>query len=258
MPTFRPIVMSTVQYDAELRTGQIQPAEVLGLARRLGVDGVELRDVYWSDKAAEILTCRALSVELGLTLTYATFARIFDVEPNGRESVRQAIVDGAALGARIVRIFPGPVPDDSKKSEWDQSEALVRFAAEQGVTLALENFARSPGGTLEEVASTLDRFRQSSIGANVDIGNYAQNGQDVPTAIERLNDRVAYAHLKHMRKVRDSSEATFLGGGDNSLDLTLAAFARLPQPVTFCLEFAGGGDPEGRIQKSVAFLAGNG
>jgi hypothetical protein len=34
----------------------------------------------------------------------------------------------------------------------------------------------------------------------------------------------------------------------------LAELARLPQPVIHCFEFAGGGDPVGRIQKSLAYL----
>ena len=83
--SFWPILMSTVQYDGELRTGQIDLTEVMRTAKRLGVDGVELRDVYWGDKTADIVACRRLSEDIGLRLTYATFARLFGDEPNGRD-----------------------------------------------------------------------------------------------------------------------------------------------------------------------------
>jgi hypothetical protein len=33
-------------------------------------------------------------------------------------------------------------------------------------------------------------------------------------------------------------------------------FAGLGQPITYCFEFGGGGDPEGRVQKSLDFLRG--
>jgi sugar phosphate isomerase/epimerase len=254
MAANRPIIMSTVQYDGELQTGQDRVSDVLRVAKRLGVDGVELRDVYWADKSAEIAACRQLRDELGLVLTYATFARLFGDEPNGREAVRQAIGDAAALGVGLVRVFPGPVPDDADLAGWAASEQLVRLAADRGITLALENFAGSPGGRLEEIERALRRFTSPSLGTNVDIGNYALNGQDVPTAIRTLGPRVVYAHLKHNRRVEDKIEATYLGGGDVPLDETMAEFDRLPQPITFCFEFGGGGDPEGRVKKSLAYL----
>jgi sugar phosphate isomerase/epimerase len=257
MPEFRPILLSTVQYDAELRTGQIQLTDVLRVAKQLGVDGVELRDVYWNDKASDLPSCRRLADELSLVLSYATFARLFgDEATNGREAVRQAIDDGAALQAPIVRVFPGPVPEDDDRASWAASEALVNLAGARGIVLALENFSGSPGGRLAEIQRVLKRYSAPSLGTNVDIGNYALNGQDVPAAIRALGPRIVYAHLKHNRRVEDKIEATYLGAGDVPLDETMRLFAGLGQPITYCFEFGGGGDPEGRIQKSLDFLRG--
>jgi sugar phosphate isomerase/epimerase len=252
----RPVLLSTVQYDEALRSGQTRLADVLRVAKRLGVDGVELRDVYWTDQATEIAECRALAAELGLTLSYATFARLFGDEPNGPVAAREAIEVGAALGAPLVRIFPGPVPDDSDALSWAGARELVDLAAQRGLTIALENFAGSPGSRLDEVEHVLRQINSPSLGTNVDIGNYTANGQDVPVAIRALADRVVYAHLKHMRTTATGSEATYLGGGDLPLTETMAAFDRLPRAVTYCFEFAGGGDPEGRIVKSLEFLRG--
>src|SRR5579859_3350921 len=112
MPSSRPVLLSTVQFDEALRSGQTRLADVIRAAKRLGVDGVELRDVYWLDKPVDIAACRGHAAELGLVLSYATFARVFGDEPNGTISAHQALEDGAALGARLVRVFPGAVPDD--------------------------------------------------------------------------------------------------------------------------------------------------
>ncbi|HEY8885183.1 MAG TPA: sugar phosphate isomerase/epimerase family protein [Chloroflexota bacterium] len=256
MAEFRPILMSTVQYDPELRSGQRPLTEILQVAKRLGVDGVELRDVYWADKSADLPTCRRLSEELGLRLAYATFARLFGAEPNGRESVRQAIEDGAALGAPIVRIFPGPVPDDADGHGWAGARELIDLATKRGIVLALENYSGTPGGRLDEIEHVLRQIDSPTLGTNVDIGNYNLNGQDIPAAIRALGPRIVYSHLKHNRRVEDKNEATYLGGGDLPLDDTIAEFGRLAQPVTYCFEFAGGGDPEGRIQKSLDYLRG--
>jgi sugar phosphate isomerase/epimerase len=254
MPKSRLILLSTVQYDEVLRTGQTRLPEVIRAAKRLGVDGVELRDVYWSNLSADIPACRGLAAELGLTLSYATFARLFGDEPNGPRAARAAIEVGAALHVSLVRVFPGPVPDDSDDASWAGATELVSLAAERGITLALENFGGTPGGRLDEVEHVLRRIHSPSLGTNIDIGNYTSHGQDVPAAIRALADRVVYTHLKHMRKTASGSEATYLGGGDLPLEETMAAFDRLPQPVTYCFEFTGGGDPEGRVSKSLEYL----
>jgi hypothetical protein len=49
-------------------------------------------------------------------------------------------------------------------------------------------------------------------------------------------------------------DTTYLGGGTFPLCAVLAEFARLLQKVIHCFEFGGGGDPEGRIEKSLAYL----
>ena len=49
-----------------------------------------------------------------------------------------------------------------------------------------------------------------SLGTNLDIGNYALNGQDVPAAIRALGPRIVYAHLKHNRRVDDKNKYTLV------------------------------------------------
>jgi hypothetical protein len=45
-----------------------------------------------------------------------------------------------------------------------------------------------------------------------------------------------------------------LGGGALPLDAIFAELDRLPQQIIYCFEFVGGGDPDARIAKSLAYL----
>jgi sugar phosphate isomerase/epimerase len=255
MTKSRTVLISTVQYESELRSGAIDFRGVLDVAKRLGVDGVEFRDVYWKDKGADIsMVCSALQ-DLGLIATYATFTTLFGGEQANQEALRTAVDDAAALGAVLVRVFPGHVPAADDTPAWEKASEAIEYAARRAVTVAVENFVRAPGCHLSEVKQVLDRIRTPSLRTNLDIGNYAMNGEDVAVAIRTLGDRIISSHLKDVADTPDGPVATYLGGGNLPLASLLAEFDRLPQPVFHCFEFGGGGDPEDRIRKSLDLLA---
>jgi sugar phosphate isomerase/epimerase len=248
----RPILISTVQYDAELTAGTVLSLDVIEVAKRLGVDGVELRDGYWRDKDREIAAARRKLDELGLIVTYATNLALFT--PADQVSLRRAVDDAVALGSSLVRVFPGSVPPDVNRAAWSAAREAVDDAAERGIVLALENFGRVPGCRLAEVAGILDRIESPALGTNVDVGNYAANGEDAVVAVRALADRIVSTHLRDHAETPAGVDATYLGGGTLPLPAILAELARLPQKVIYCFEFEGGGDPEGRIAKSLNFL----
>ena len=120
------------------------------------------------------------------------------------------------------------------------------------MAIALENFAGTPGRRLDEVKAVLDGIQSPALGTNLDVGNYAANGQDVVEAIRILGERVIYTHLKDVTP--GTPGATYLGDGRLPIAQIVAAFDRLPQRVIHCFEFGGGGDPDGRINASLALL----
>jgi hypothetical protein len=63
----------------------------------------------------------------------------------------------------------------------------------------------------------------------------------------------SYAHLKD-RPADPAGLHTYLGGGMMSLGPILAELDSLPQEMIYCFEFPGGGDPDGRIVESLAYL----
>jgi sugar phosphate isomerase/epimerase len=158
-----------------------------------------------------------------------------------------------ALGSPLLRIFPGAAPEDRSDPEWSFAKEAVEYAASLGVVLALENFGKSPGGTVREIAHILNAIQHPALQTNIDIGNYATNGEDVVAAIQAVGERAVYAHLKD--KLGSQSDATtHLGGGDMPMREIMTALEALPQHIIYCFEFAGAGEADARIEKSLAYL----
>ncbi len=250
----RPVLLSVVQYDRALRAGAMDVSAVLRTARSLGVDGVEVRPDYLQDPARELHAVQDVAGQLGLLLTYATMATLFTEGSGGVQALRQDIADARTLGAALLRIFPGTVPDSADDPGWDRAQAAVAEAARQGVVLALENFGRAPGCTVHEIRQVLERLGPAGLVTNIDIGNYAGAGEDVPAAIRALGAWARAAHLKDQPAAPDDPGATYLGGGALPLPAILDALDRLPQRLLLCFEFGGGADPDEHIRRSLTYL----
>jgi sugar phosphate isomerase/epimerase len=249
----RPVLISIMQYEDELAAGRVAVADVIDVAARLGADGVEIRPQGWRDRERELPLARERLAAGGLLVTYATMTTLFSADPADGERLRRDIDDAQALGATQLRVFQGPAPADDDSEGWAAGQAMVDYATARGVTLALENYSGSPGGTIAELARTLDRL--PALAVNLDIGNYPRHGEDVVTAIGRFGDRAISAHLKDQGGPPDWATYS-LGGGTLDLPRIMAALEALPQRLLYCFEFRGGGDPEGRIARSLAYLRG--
>ncbi len=249
----RPVLISVMQFDDALNQGSMNIFDLIDVARRLGVDGVELRREWWPAWQNELATARQRFEEAGLLLTYATFVTLFSENNDDQTTLRQDIDAAAALGASQLRVFLGPAPAADDQAGWDAGRRIVEYAASKGVVIALENFARTPGATLAEIEQTLQQIQHAALKVNIDIGNYVLHGQDVPAAIRTLGERIVSAHLKDQPADLEQPP-TYLGGGGQDLLAVFAEFDRLPQPVIYCYEFQGGEDAEDRILQSQAYL----
>jgi sugar phosphate isomerase/epimerase len=244
----RPVFISVVQYQEQIAAGTTHSTDLFDTAHRLGAAGVELRPQFWADKGRELPAARDRAAHHGLLVTYATMGRLFDSDP---ASLRQDIDDAAALGSPLLRVFPGPVPADDDDAGWERGRSIARYADERGITLALENFVGTPGGTLAEIERTLARIPEMM--TNIDIGNYPRHDQDVPAAIRAVGNRAVSVHLKDADD--DSAHGTtYLGGASLPLPAILDALDRLPQRLLYIFEFGGGDNPDDRITRSLAYL----
>ncbi len=253
----RPVLISVVQYQPQLESGAFSIMDVIDKAVAHGVDGVELRREVWPAYRTEVPAARRRIEEAGLLVTFGTFSTLFNTDAAAHELLLADIATAHALGAPLVRVFPGATPPADDAAGWGRGRAAVARAAELGVQIALENYARTPGGTLAEVAHILTTIDSPALKTNIDIGNYPQHGQDVVAAIAAIGDRAIYAHIKDFAGAV-GGPATGLGEGVLALAPIFAALNRLPQRVILCFEFPGGDDPDARIDASLAVLRAQG
>ncbi len=251
-PSNRPILISAMQFEDELKSGQRSVWEVIDIALQTGADGIELRRETWPRLDEELAEAARRIADAGLLVTYATQATLFG---NAAASLqlRQDIDAAAALDAPIVRFFPGQTPQADDDPAWARAHQTVEYAAAQGTIIALENYARTPGGTLAEIQGALSRLASPALRTNLDMGNYPNHGQNVVAAIDTLADHIIAAHLKD-KTANPDDPPIHLGAGVLPLTDILTALNRLPQRVYYIFEFRGGSDPLGGIRQSLSYL----
>jgi sugar phosphate isomerase/epimerase len=251
MANERPILISVIQYLPQLESGSLKISELVNKARDFGVDGVELRREAWPAYKTELPAVRKQIEELGLVVTYATFSTLFNQDEAAHALLLEDVRTAAALGAPLLRVFPGATPADDDAQGWAKGREAVDLAGSLGIQLALENFARTPGGTLAEVANILQKIDTPALRANIDIGNYPLHNQDPIQAIQAIGHKAIYCHVKDYGGSPDAGPVRF-GEGVLPLADIFAALDQLPQRVILCFEFSGGPDPDQHIRDAFA------
>lgn len=253
MSVERPILISVVQYQSHLESGRMTIAEMVNKAREFGVDGVELRREVWPAYKTELPAVRQQIDSLGLIVTFATFSTLFNEDDAAHQLLLEDIETAAALGAPLLRVFPGQTPPEGDTAGWAKAREAVDRAAARGIALALENYARTPGGTLAEVSHILDQIDVPALRANIDLGNYSNHNENVLDAIERIGNKAIYVHVKDAANPPTDAPLA-LGEGALPLAEIFAALDRLPQRILLCFEFPGGDDPDQRIRNAQALV----
>ncbi|HCK10299.1 sugar phosphate isomerase/epimerase [bacterium] len=249
----RPVVASIVQYQTAIEAGTMSVTELVEKVAELGVDGVELRREAWEEcgtlMSEELEAVKARVAELGLLITFGTHSVIF-CEGVDRDQVLADVDTAAALGSPLCRLFSGPVPEAEDDPAWAWAKQVIDRAEEKGIVIALENYARSPGGTLGEIQTVLNHFDVPGLKTNIDTGNYAGWKQDHLEAIEAIGHRAAYVHVKDPREGGTSVP----GEGDLDMKRIFAALDALPHKIVYCFEFPGGDEPDDRITRGLEFM----
>jgi len=251
MSVDRPILISVVQYLPQLESGALKISEFVNKAHELGVDGVELRREAWVAYQSELPAVRQQIEELGLLVTYATFSTLFNADDGAHQVMLDDVRTAAALGAPLLRLFPGATAPADDAKGWAKAREAVDLAASLGIQIALENFARTPGGTLAEVAHILRQIDTPALRTNIDIGNYPLHNQDPIAAIQAIGDKAIYAHIKDYGG-SPTAGAVLFGKGVLPLAEIFAALDQLPQRIILCFEFPGGHEPDQHIRDAFA------
>ncbi len=227
--------------------GETPIRQALETAKECGYDGLELAfgaghlNVDTTRKTCQQIRQDAedLGMHLG-TLISGNFwgCSLAAAEPGQRKAAvkftRQYIKVAHWLGVPTVLVIPGAVdvgwdgsvPVTPYQQVWDNATKslakLLPFAADHGVTLALENvwnkFLLGP----VEFNMFIDQFSSSNLGAYFDVGNVVITGYPQHW-IEILGKRIAAVHVKNFQ--REDAGGLLHGFGDDLLqgDVDFAA-----------------------------------
>ena len=251
----RPVLACGVQFQDQLKNTDLSVADLPPIIARLGLDGIEFREIYWKDKSAELPATSAAMRAHGLLPTYATFTTLISADPAAREQLLGDIDDAHALGSHLLRVFLGPWPEGEDAPQmWAGTRAAIARAASYGMILTLENFIGIPGNHRAEVEAALVELNSPILRTNIDTANYVQNGEDLIENMKALHRYIDYSHLKDVKSVDGKWQVVGLGEGELPFDQIFALFDSTGRdfPVTF--EFGGGSDPERAIARSYEHL----
>jgi sugar phosphate isomerase/epimerase len=162
----------------------MQLSDVVDLAAEWNLDGVELTSYYFPNPVSPeyLRAIQAQCFRLGLDISGTAIGNDFClVDGPAREfeleMTRQWIDHAASIGAPVIRIFAGKVPNgDTEAAALDRcivgiNESL-KYAAEKGVALAIENHGGITS-TPEQLLSIVRRVDPSPwFGINFDSGNF--------------------------------------------------------------------------------------
>ncbi len=260
---------------SEARRGRLDAPAFVRYAAGIGVEGVELLDVFWRDQGREETQALDALAETGLPVSAYAIGNDL-VQPDPHERARQvrhilAGVDTARrLGTGLLRVFSGSAKEGASAEQGRRwiVEGLregAAYAAAHGVILALENHGLF-AGRADQVRAIVDEVGSAALRANVDTGNFLLVGQDPAVAARELASLAAYVHLKDFRPAGDEDQpddvyagldgrrfaGRVIGDGAVRLDAVLGALRDAGYEGWLSIEYEGAGDARGGLERSVA------
>jgi len=186
---------------------KLSVAERFALAKRAGLDGVEIPSTYETQAEVEQLVAAAAAAGIEVHSVMASTHWQFPLSSTD-EAVRVQAVEGIKhalwvakwAGADTVLVVPAVVNEDvSYAAAWEISQKSIRellpTAEETGVRMGMENvwnkFLLSP----LEMRDYVDAFEHELVCAYFDVGNILMYGYPHQW-IEILGDRICKIHVK--------------------------------------------------------------
>lgn len=245
-----------------------------------GFDGVELRgfsrdglctDEYLGIVQKEMDRTGLTNVVLSLNADFMQGGKKWEDELNRWSDVLQKGID---MGVRTFNSFTGTllaqgttyIEFDKNGSgcatldQWelaiDAYKHLGAIAEKGGARIAFETHNCYLHDLATPTKKLLDMIDSPAVGANVDMGNIVLNvnGETLENALEILNSKIYYIHLKNMIKLPGGG---FLGTGMGDGCINNRAFLRILHEQGYagivCLEAPRAGDRDHFAQSDLAY-----
>lgn len=273
-------------------TFEMTVSEWIDHAAGLGVDGLEF---YWGftpyEQPGELERLRGEAEDRGLDIPMMCFSPDFtkpaeDARLAEVAKQKKAIDATAGLGGTYCRVLTGqrrPDVEYERALEWvvECIRASLRYAADRGITLVLENHYKDGYWNYPEFAQHAATFLEvlnrlgdePCLGVNYDPSNAIVAGDDPIELLEAVKDRVVTMHasdryleggtLEDLRAMEMESEAGYasilrhgvIGEGLNDYDRIFSILADVGFNGWISIE--DGDEPESgmeRLQASADFL----
>jgi sugar phosphate isomerase/epimerase len=260
-------------YYAVWKRGDIDIPGFIRTVREKGADGVELLDFFWKDKSSEITAVEdALAETATPVAVYSVSNNFVNADEAARLAQVQVIksgVDSAKhFGAKVVRVFAGNYDEQHSYHQsfnWivDGLKAAADYAAEHGMTLALENHGRLAGRS-GQVKQIIAAVNNPALKANPDTGNFLLVHQTPYEAVKELAPYAAMVHFKDFQEVPQTFSAfayvsldglkyagTAIGEGDVALSLCVDELRNAGFDGWINIEYEGNDDPTVAVPKSI-------
>ena len=164
-----------------LQSGEMSLEDFIRKGYEMGLDGVELTSYYFPTTEQGFLKgLKRAALAYGLDIAGAAIGGSFAQPEEARAGqvalAREWVDVSVTLGAPLLRVFAGPVPEGHTEEEaraWCIAglREAVEYAEGKGVVLALENHGGITA-TFEQVRQLVEGVGSDWLRVNLDVGNY--------------------------------------------------------------------------------------
>jgi sugar phosphate isomerase/epimerase len=221
------------------------PADAVGLARRFGLDGIEIRSVWerrpheLSRDAVRTLARMAADAELAVcgvaTPVFKCALGDRDAISEHYEMLKRCLDLCGELNAPLARIFtfwkpgaPGAPADAGMERPWDEAlspiadrvAAAAQIAEDFSAGLAIENEPSVYGSTCARVAELLRRIDHPLLSAVWDPGNALYDPDrepPYPDGYEIVKPHLSHVHVKDARRDPHGGPTTAVAFGSGEV-----------------------------------------
>ncbi|GBF73708.1 hypothetical protein PA598K_02022 [Paenibacillus sp. 598K] len=269
--------LCTISYRHQLTSF----GELVRLASRLGLDGIEL----WGVHAGQLYEQERRQTEEGLRRLLGAGAEIsmisdyIDLSPGAdrdaaRDRCLRQLERARWFGAGRIRCFAGhrasrDLSDGEREAIVEQAVALGRLCLEAGVQLLLETHPGTLLDRLDVTARAMEQAEQAcpgAVGLNLDVLHLWETGTSPLVGWQRLRRWTGSLHLKNIDRLEhvsvfapaqvydaSGSREGMRGLGEGAIDYRPLLTELSGQPIFGSIEWFGA-DPTDRLARDLVWL----